>query len=134
VGAAYLTLFLANAAVFALFLFLTYYFQRVLGYSPIMTGVAFLPMMVAIAVVATLTQGVLLQHLTNAGHRRRRLDRLRCRSCNAHPGRRGQPVRGLGAVRTDPSSAHAATNMSCSPLSRPAIAASSRFSSLTRPG
>jgi len=63
-GAAYLTLFLANAAVFALFLFLTYYFQRVLGYSPIMTGVAFLPMMVAIAVVATLTQGVLLRHLT----------------------------------------------------------------------
>jgi EmrB/QacA subfamily drug resistance transporter len=63
-GAAYLTLFLANAAVFALFLFLTYYFQRVLGYSPIMTGVAFLPMMMAIAVVATLTQGVLLRHLT----------------------------------------------------------------------
>src|SRR5882724_2616452 len=63
-GAAYLTLFLANAAVFALFLFLTYYFQRVLGYSPIMTGVAFLPMMVAIAVVATVTQGVLLRHLT----------------------------------------------------------------------
>jgi EmrB/QacA subfamily drug resistance transporter len=63
-GAAYLTLFLANAAVFALFLFLTYYFQRVLGYSPIMTGVAFLPMMAAIAVVATVTQGVLLRHLT----------------------------------------------------------------------
>lgn len=34
-------LFLANAAVFALFLFLAYYFERVLGYSPIMTGVAF---------------------------------------------------------------------------------------------
>jgi hypothetical protein len=63
-GAAYLTLFLANAAVFALFLFLTYYFQGVLRYSPIMTGVAFLPMMVAIGVVATVTQGVLLKHLT----------------------------------------------------------------------
>jgi len=63
-GAAYLTLFLANAAVFALFLFLTYYFQRVLGYSPIITGVAFLPLMVAIGVVATLTQGVLLKRLT----------------------------------------------------------------------
>jgi EmrB/QacA subfamily drug resistance transporter len=63
-GAAYLTLFLANSAVFALFLFLTYYFQGVLGYSPIMTGVAFLPMMVAIAVVATVTQGVLLKQLT----------------------------------------------------------------------
>ena len=66
-GAAYLTLFLANAAVFALFLFLTYYVQRVLGYSPIMTGVAFLPMMTAIAVVATVTQGVLLRHLTMRG-------------------------------------------------------------------
>jgi predicted MFS family arabinose efflux permease len=63
-GAAYLTLFLGQAAVFALFLFLTYYFQGVLGYSPIKTGVAFLPMMVAVAVVATLTQSVLVQHLT----------------------------------------------------------------------
>lgn len=35
-----------------------------LGYSPIKTGVAFLPMMVAVAVVATLTQSVLVQHLT----------------------------------------------------------------------
>ena len=35
-----------------------------LRYSPIMTGVAFLPMMVAIGVVATVPQGVLLKHLT----------------------------------------------------------------------
>ena len=39
-NAAYLTLFPANAAMFAAFLFLTYYFQRVLGYSPITTGYA----------------------------------------------------------------------------------------------
>src|SRR4051794_8947976 len=63
-GAAYLTLLLGQAGVFALFLFLTYYFQGVLGYSPIKTGVAFLPMMVAVAVVAALTQSVLVQHLT----------------------------------------------------------------------
>jgi hypothetical protein len=63
-SAAYLTLFLANAAVFAVFLFLTYYFQGVLRYSPITTGVAFLSLMVTIGVVATLTQGVLLQRLT----------------------------------------------------------------------
>ena len=50
--------------MFALFLFLTYYFQDVLHYSPIKTGVAFLPMMVAVVVVATLTQSVLVQHLT----------------------------------------------------------------------
>lgn len=63
-GAAYLTLLLGQAGVFALFLFLTYYFQSVLGYSPIKTGVAFLPMMVTVALVATLTQGVLVHHLT----------------------------------------------------------------------
>src|SRR5579859_6414245 len=74
-GAAYLTHFLANAAVFALFLFLTYYFQRVLGYSPIMTGVAFLPMMVAIAVVVA-DSGRAAAAPDHAGHRRRRLDRL----------------------------------------------------------
>jgi EmrB/QacA subfamily drug resistance transporter len=63
-GAAYLTLMLGQGGVFALFLFLTYYFQDVLGYSPIKTGIAFLPMMVAVAIVATLTQSVLVRHLT----------------------------------------------------------------------
>ena len=63
-GAGLLTLLLGQAGVFALFLFLTYYFQGVLGYSPIKTGLAFLPMMVTVAVVATLTQGVLVQRLT----------------------------------------------------------------------
>lgn len=63
-GAAYLTLMLGQGGVFALFLLLTYYFQDVLHYSPIKTGVAFLPMMGAVVVVATLTQGVLVRHLT----------------------------------------------------------------------
>jgi EmrB/QacA subfamily drug resistance transporter len=63
-GAGLLTLLLGQAGVFALFLFLTYYFQGVLGYSPIRTGLAFLPMMVTVAVVATLTQSVLVRHLT----------------------------------------------------------------------
>ena len=63
-GAAYLTLLLGQGGVFALFLFLTYYFQDVLHYSPIKTGVAFLPMMVTVAVTATLTQSVLVRHLT----------------------------------------------------------------------
>ena len=62
-GAAYLTLLLGQAATFALFLFLTYYFQGVLGYSPIKTGIAFLPLMAAIAVVAAVTQSVLVRHL-----------------------------------------------------------------------
>jgi predicted MFS family arabinose efflux permease len=63
-GAAYLAIFLGQAGVFVVFLFLTYYFQGMLGYSPIVTGAAFLPMMVTIVVVATLTQKVLVRYLT----------------------------------------------------------------------
>jgi len=63
-GAGLVTLLLGQAGVFALFLFLTYYFQGVLGYSPIKTGAAFLPMMLTVVVVATLTQSVLTQHLS----------------------------------------------------------------------
>jgi MFS family permease len=63
-GAAYLVLLVANAGVFAVFLFLTYYLQGVLHYSPIRTGLAFLPLPVAIAVVATITQGPLLKVAT----------------------------------------------------------------------
>ncbi len=39
----YLAFFLATLGLFATFLFLTYYFQRVLGYSALKAGVAFLP-------------------------------------------------------------------------------------------
>ena len=63
-GAAYLVLTVANAAVFAVFLFLTYYFQDVLHYSPIKAGLAFLPLVLVIAVVATITQGPLLKVAT----------------------------------------------------------------------
>jgi len=63
-GAAYLAIFLGQAGVFVVFLFLTYYFQDVLGYSPVLTGASFLPMMLTIVVVATLTQKVLVHYLT----------------------------------------------------------------------
>jgi EmrB/QacA subfamily drug resistance transporter len=43
-GGVYLALGLAIIAMFGLFLFLTYYLQIVEGYSPVRTGVAFLPM------------------------------------------------------------------------------------------
>jgi EmrB/QacA subfamily drug resistance transporter len=43
-GGVYLSLGLAIIGMFGLFLFLTYYLQQVKGYSPVMTGVAFLPM------------------------------------------------------------------------------------------
>jgi EmrB/QacA subfamily drug resistance transporter len=43
-GAAYLTMAIAAVAMFGTFLFLTYHLQGILGYSPIRTGAAFLPM------------------------------------------------------------------------------------------
>jgi MFS family permease len=58
-GAAYLVLAVSNAAVFAVFLFLTYYFQGVLHYSPIKTGLAFLPLPLF---VATATANYLRGH------------------------------------------------------------------------
>ena len=51
-GAAYLAVGFAGAGMFAAFLFLTYYLQVVKGYSPIRTGVAFLPMVLAVLVSA----------------------------------------------------------------------------------
>ncbi|MGO4615474.1 MFS transporter [Nocardia sp. 2YAB30] len=53
-GTSYLTVFVMGIGMFAIFLFLTYYMQLTLGYSPIMTGVAFLPM-VAAMVVSSIT-------------------------------------------------------------------------------
>ncbi len=43
-GGVYLALGMAIVAMFGLFLFLTYYLQIVEGYSPVKTGLAFLPM------------------------------------------------------------------------------------------
>jgi predicted MFS family arabinose efflux permease len=57
-GAAYLTLAIAAAAMFGTFLFLTYHLQGVLGYSPVRTGAAFLPMtlvLMATAIIASTT-------------------------------------------------------------------------------
>lgn len=47
-GGAALSVGLAMVGLFGLFLFLTYYLQVIKGYSPVKTGVAFLPMTVAI--------------------------------------------------------------------------------------
>jgi EmrB/QacA subfamily drug resistance transporter len=55
-GGAYATIALAGSAVFAVFLFLTYYMQQNLGYSPLKTGLGFLPMTAMIVVTATTVQ------------------------------------------------------------------------------
>ncbi|MET9349085.1 MFS transporter [Streptomyces termitum] len=52
-GGVYLSLGLAVIGMFGLFLFLTYYLQVVKGYSPVMTGFAFLPMIAGMIVGST---------------------------------------------------------------------------------
>jgi len=51
----YLAIGLAFCSMFGVFLFLTYYLQQTLSYSPLMTGVAFLPFAAGIAVAAALS-------------------------------------------------------------------------------
>jgi EmrB/QacA subfamily drug resistance transporter len=55
-GGAFATIGIAGSAVFAVFLFLTYYLQQNLGFSPLKTGLAFLPMTVMIVLTATTVQ------------------------------------------------------------------------------
>ncbi|MGW2661096.1 MFS transporter [Nocardia tengchongensis] len=54
---AVLTVACAVAGMLALFLFLTYYLQSVLGYGPLRAGLAFLPLSLAVAAAAQLISG-----------------------------------------------------------------------------
>ena len=53
-GGSYLAIGITGIALFAVFLFLTYFLQQTKGFTPIQTGLAFLPMTVAIVVTAAL--------------------------------------------------------------------------------
>ncbi|MGH2865601.1 MAG: MFS transporter [Solirubrobacteraceae bacterium] len=64
-GGAYASIALAGSGVFGVFLFLTYYLQQSLGFSPLKTGLAFLPMTGAIVLTATTVQTRVL-HRTGA--------------------------------------------------------------------
>jgi EmrB/QacA subfamily drug resistance transporter len=59
-GGAYLAIGLSAVGVFGIFLFLTYYFQLTLAYSPVKSGLGFLPMVGAIVVASTTASGVLM--------------------------------------------------------------------------
>ena len=54
-GGSYLAMFLTGIGMFGVFLFLNYYLQEILRYSPVMTGVAFLPMVAALMVTAAIS-------------------------------------------------------------------------------
>ncbi|MEU4213403.1 MFS transporter [Streptomyces sp. NPDC026206] len=62
-GGALLTMALAVMAMFGMFLFMTYYLQAVLGYSPLRTGLAFLPMTASIIFSSTQISARLMNHL-----------------------------------------------------------------------
>jgi len=53
-GGAYLAITLAAIGMFAVFLFLTYYLQQTKGFSPLTSGVAFLPFVAGIVTSSTL--------------------------------------------------------------------------------
>jgi len=57
---AYVSMLIGSAGMFGTFLFLTYYLQQTRGYSPVVTGLAFLPMAGGIATTANLSNIVLL--------------------------------------------------------------------------
>ena len=59
-GGAFIAVFTSMAAMFGMFLFLTYYMQGTLHYSPVVTGVACLPMIVALIGSAQIATNVLL--------------------------------------------------------------------------
>ena len=59
-GGAYLAIGLSAIGVFGVFLFLTYYLQLSLAYSPLKSGLAFLPMVAALVAGSTLSSGTLM--------------------------------------------------------------------------
>jgi EmrB/QacA subfamily drug resistance transporter len=62
-GGAYVSVGVAGIAIFGVFLFLTFYLQTVLRYSPVTTGLAFLPMIACILVSSNTSSIVLLPRL-----------------------------------------------------------------------
>jgi EmrB/QacA subfamily drug resistance transporter len=62
-GGSYLAVGIAGIAMFGVFLFLTYYLQQNLGFSPIRTGLGFLPMTFAIMITATTANTALLPRM-----------------------------------------------------------------------
>src|SRR5580658_812919 len=55
-----LAMLFASVGIFGVFFFLTYYLQATLGFSPVKTGVAFLPLVAALATVAQVSNRILL--------------------------------------------------------------------------
>jgi EmrB/QacA subfamily drug resistance transporter len=59
-GGSMLAMLFASIGVFGVFLFLTYYLQGTLGWSPVKTGLGFLPMVGALAIMAQVSNRLIL--------------------------------------------------------------------------
>jgi EmrB/QacA subfamily drug resistance transporter len=62
-GGALVAQLLMTANMFSLFLFLTYYFQDVLGYNAVVTGLGFCPLVITATLVAWLLSAALIRRL-----------------------------------------------------------------------
>ncbi|MET7383808.1 MFS transporter [Streptomyces sp. NPDC005385] len=62
-AASFLAVLITGAGMFGVFLFLTYYLQLNLGFSPTKTGVAFLPMMATLMVMAQVSTTILVPRI-----------------------------------------------------------------------
>ena len=62
-GGAYLAVLIVGVGIYGIFLFLIYYLQQTLGYSPVLSGAAFLPMIGMLVVAANLSNVALLPRL-----------------------------------------------------------------------
>ncbi|MFE5294227.1 MFS transporter [Isoptericola sp. NPDC056618] len=59
----YVAIFVAGVGMFGVSLFLTYYLQTTMGYDPMRTGVAFLPMVLALVATAQVSNNLTLPRL-----------------------------------------------------------------------
>jgi len=59
-GGAYLSILIAGSGMFGIFLFITYYLQQTLGFSPVTTGLAFLPMIALVMISSNVSNIVLM--------------------------------------------------------------------------
>lgn len=59
-GASFVAILVAGSGMFGVFLFLTYYLQTTLGFTPMQTGTAFLPMVVSIIITAQIMSNIVL--------------------------------------------------------------------------
>jgi EmrB/QacA subfamily drug resistance transporter len=59
-GGSLTVMLFASIGTFGVFLFLTYYLQSTLGFSPVKTGIAFLPLIAALSIVAQIANRSLL--------------------------------------------------------------------------